>query len=290
MYFTYLQITGMINLLIKTNFKKKGMIAVTYELGKNSFKEAISKKQVQYGIFVETPAISPVEIAAIAGADFIRLDWCHAPLDLSMIAAQVIAAERYGIIPMVRIDYDPYKISYCLDLGVMGIIVPDVSTAAKARDVVKAARFSPIGDRSMFAINRKSGYGAINAAEFKEWSNNEVIICIQIESKEAIENLDEILEIESIDLIMSGRGDLANSLGVPGQKTHPIVLEAEEKLFAKALAKGKHISVTLDPFIASFTDEIKSWKQKGACVFSLGMDHTFLKKSLENAFIRAKLS
>jgi 4-hydroxy-2-oxoheptanedioate aldolase len=261
---------------------------MAYELKNNPMKEAVREKRPLFGVYIETPAVSTVEIAAIAGADFVRLDWSHAPLDLALLSAQVVAAERYGVTPMARLDYDPYKIAYCLDMGIMGIMVPGVNTPEQAKQIVDAARFSPVGDRGMFSINRKSAYGTVGGAQFKKWSNEEVMVGIQIESKEAIDNLEGILKVEGIDLILSGRGDIANSLGFPGQKNHPQVLETEKRLLEMAQAHGKTISLQLDPNAGTFSDDVKYWTSHGAYLIALGMDVAYLKKGFETAFTKAR--
>lgn len=253
-----------------------------YQLRNNRIKEAIREKRTAFGIYVENPSSVIVELAGIAGFDFVRLDWCHAPFNINIIADMIRAAECQNIVPFIRLDLDVQKISSVLEMGAMGIIVPDISTAEEARAVVNAAKFSPIGDRGMFSAVRKSGYGSIDAATFKKWSNEEIMVGIQIESLQAIENLDEILSVEGIDIVLSGRQDLSNALGVPGQKNHPLVLDAEEKLFNMAKSKGIAISPQIDAYGMNFTEDLKKWVNKGADIISLGIDVAIIKKAFED--------
>jgi 4-hydroxy-2-oxoheptanedioate aldolase len=255
---------------------------MSYTLKKNPVKEAIQSGQAVCGIYVAIPSPVIVELAAQSGLDFIRIDASHSALDLYSTEHMIRAAETRGITPLVRVQNDPHKILSVLEMGAMGVIIPDVSTAEQARAAVNSTRFQPIGERAMFSAARASGYGAIGGAEFTQWSNEEVLLAIQIESAEAIDNLDEILSIPGIDMVLSGRGDLAQSLGVTGQKNHPLVLEAEEKIFSTARSKGIAISVNLDATSTNFAESVQNWIQKGAQAITFGHDLAIIRHTFEN--------
>ncbi len=143
----------------------------------------------------------------------------------------------------------------------MGVIIPGVSDAS-APGGQDAVKFAPVGKRGLFSAARKSGFGTVSSSEFTRWTNEEVLLGIQIETLEAIENLDEILAVKGIDIVQSGRGDLSNALGVPGEKTHPRVLEAEEKIFGKPSpgASPSHPSSTPTP-PASRKRSLPGWRR-----------------------------
>ena len=254
---------------------------MAFALRKNKVKEALRTGQTSIGIYVATPSPTIIELAGLAGFDWIRLDWAHAPFDLAAIENLVRAAELHDLTPFMRLELNEQKIASVLESGVMGIIVPDIETAEDAEAAVHAAKFSPIGKRGMFSAPRKSGYGTISGGDFKEWTNNEVMVAVQIENLRAIENINEILNVNGIDMVLSGRGDLSNALGVPGQKNHPLVLEAEEKIFKKALEKGIAISPQLDPTHLNLADLVQEWKQKGAHVISFGHDVIIMKHAFK---------
>lgn len=247
----------------------------------NRLKQAIRDGQTVFGLYVCIPSPLIIELAGNAGFDFVRIDISHSTADLGMIENMIRAAELSGLIPMVRVNDDPQLIQSVLEAGAMGLVVPDVETGEKARSVVQAVRFPPLGSRGMFSAARSSRYGAVSGAEYAEWSNKEILLGIQIESKEAVENLDEILEVDGIDMVLSGRGDLATSLGVAGQKTHPLVLAAEERIFSAARARGLSVSVNLDPTAQNLADIVLSWRNKGAQVITLGHDISIVRASLE---------
>lgn len=250
-------------------------------LKKNPLKRAILEKRAAFGIYVEEPSPTIVELAALAGLDFVRLDWCHGPFSPATLMNQVTAAESRGITPLVRLECNEQDVGLALELGAMGVIIPGVSDASAAGRAVDAVKFAPVGKRGLFSAARKSGFGTVGSSEFTKWTNEEVLLGVQIETLEAIENLDEILAVKGIDIVQSGRGDLSNALGVPGEKTHPRVIEAEEKIFGKALSRGLAISPQLDPYAPGFEEEVASWVEKGAYLISLGIDQAIIKKAFQ---------
>lgn len=259
-----------------------------YTFPENRVLSSIQHRQTALGIYVETPSSSVVELAAAAGMDFVRIDWCHNSMDLSLLEKCILAAERWNITPMARIPFDHPDMARVLELGIMGVIIPDMDSAEKARAAVQAVKFAPLGDRGLFSAARQSGYGSVSGADYIRWTNENVLIGVQIESREGIRHLDEILQVEGIDMVLSGRGDLSNSLGVPGQKTHPDVLAAEDEIFSKAAALGKCISPQLDAGSPALGSEVAQWNQRGAYAISLGVDAALIKKAFSDLVVRAK--
>ncbi|MCL5807156.1 MAG: aldolase/citrate lyase family protein [Deltaproteobacteria bacterium] len=257
------------------------------ELKKNPVKQALRGGQTVFGIYIGVPSPVMVELAGYAGFDFVRIDVCHCAADLPIIADMIRAAEASGVTPMIRLDYDPYLIAKVLEAGAMGLFIPDVSTHEMARSVVDAVHFAPLGDRGTFAASRITRYGAIGSGEYAKWSNEELLLGVQIESKEAADNLEKTLGVDGIDMIGSGRGDLANALGLTGQKNHPSVLALEEKIFDTAKKRGKYVSVNLDPTARDFAETVAAWKNK-AQVITLGHDLTLLRKHFGDAIATAR--
>ncbi len=257
------------------------------ELKKNPVKQALRGGQTVFGIYIGVPSPVMVELAGYAGFDFVRIDVCHCAADLPIIADMIRAAEASGVTPMIRLDYDPYLIAKVLEAGAMGLFIPDVSTHEMARSVVDAVHFAPLGDRGTFAASRITRYGAIGSGEYAKWSNEELLLGVQIESKEAADNLEKTLGVDGIDMFGSGRGDLANALGLTGQKNHPSVLALEEKIFDTAKKRGKYVSVNLDPTTRDFAETVAAWKKK-AQVITLGHDLTLLRKHFGDAIATAR--
>jgi 4-hydroxy-2-oxoheptanedioate aldolase len=252
-------------------------------LKKNPIKRALAEDRAVFGLYAAIPSTLIVELAAHAGFDFVRIDVSHAFADWPAIVQMVGLADASGLAPMVRIEAEPHRVQMALEGGATGVIVPGVSTAEAARAVVRSVRFPPLGARGMFGAARSAAYGAIAGADYAAWSNDEVLLGIQIESRQAVDRLEEILDVPGIDLVLSGRGDLAVSLGLPGQKNHAAVLAAEERIFEAAAARGIGMSVNLDPAREDFARELAVWKERGVRVFTLGHDIGLIRIAFERA-------
>src|SRR3954464_12465719 len=123
-----------------------------------------------------------VEIIGLAGFDAAFIDMEHTSFDLPDVQASVLPAEPPGITPIVRTPgFDPAFILRLLDMGVQGIQVPHVNSAAEARAAVKAVRYAPLGERGMMAGSRAADYGRVPAAEHMAASNREITLAIMIE-------------------------------------------------------------------------------------------------------------
>lgn len=184
------------------------------------------------------PALA--EIAGLAGFDFLFLDAEHSTLSVTDCENMVRAAEARGIVPLVRVpNCAPDTILRYLDCGAMGVILPGISNGEEARAAVRAAKYHPMGDRGLNGV-RASDYGMTRPlAEYTAEANRETMVLAIIENREAIDNIDDILATDGIDGIILGASDLSQSLGVPGQGRHPLVLEAKERFKQAGQASGK---------------------------------------------------
>lgn len=184
------------------------------------------------------PGPEIVEIAGRAGYDGVRFDLEHEAYGLEDIKVKVIAAERAGISPIVRIpNCDTNYILRLLDLGVQGITIPGIRTAEEAREAVRAVRYPPLGNRGMSNGSRAAEYGTVPSKRHLEESNREILLGLLIENLEAIDNIEAIAATEGVDLIAVGPNDLGSALGVDGQPDHPKLVAAIKRV-AAAVAKN----------------------------------------------------
>ena len=117
--------------------------------------------------------------------------------------------------------------------------IPMVNTAAQAQAVVEAVKYTPLGKRGLASVTRASRWGVgINVPDYVARANEETMVIVQVETQEALDNLDAILAVPHIDLVFVGPTDLSQSFGVPGQPTHPRVVAALEAVVARAGAVG----------------------------------------------------
>lgn len=240
-------------------------------------KERIKKGDIVYGLYVNLidPAIA--EIAYYAGYDFIRIDCEHTMYDCSCVANIIRTASNIGLPAFVRVS-NVSDITRLLDFGAQGIIVPHVSNKQAALEAVKLTKFAPIGERGLFGASRVRQYG--NGGElidFMHRANDEVSLVIQIEDQEALDNIDEILAVEGIDMVATGKNDLSQSLGFPGQANHPKVFEAEERVIKRAIEYGK-----IPTIIARTPERAAQLIEKGVSCISMGPETSILLKSLKD--------
>ena len=159
----------------------------------------------------------------------------HWIADVQNIGDLTRAADLIEATPLVRVPRPEYQLIYhALDLGAQGISVPHVKTKQDAELVIRASKFAPIGQRGMFTS--RQGIGVENY--FKE-ANDETFVLVFIEDLIALDNLDEILEVDNIDVFFVGPGDLSQELGHIGEQTHPEVQRVVQDTITKIIAKGR---------------------------------------------------
>lgn len=203
-----------------------------------SFRAKLKDRAI-YGPFMKTSEPAFVEAAGYAGMDFVVLDMEHGPTNLTMMQNNVRAAQIAGILPVVRVNQlSESAISQALDIGAAGVQIPQITTAEQARSAVRAAKFYPQGERGVCRFVRAAHYSGLPKEHYFAQANASSLVIIQLEGQEAIENLDEILQVPGIDIVFIGPYDLSQSLGVPGDTTHPKVVEQMRDIVGRAERAG----------------------------------------------------
>jgi staphyloferrin B biosynthesis citrate synthase len=179
-------------------------------------------------------------IAKTTGHDFLFLDAQHAIFSLETLAHIAQAARGAGVAPMVRVrNVDDPDTSLLLDAGVTGIVFPDVNTAAEARRAVNAAKFAPLGKRSVSGAWSLFDFQTLPLADVLRALNENTLVVCMIESREGLANVEEIAAIEGVDVIHVGCNDLLVDMGKPGAFGDPEIVSAVERVIAAANAHGK---------------------------------------------------
>jgi 4-hydroxy-2-oxoheptanedioate aldolase len=187
-----------------------------------------------FGSFISTGYPVNTELMALAGFDFLIIDLEHGMGSERDILSQLHAVSATPAIPVVRVEsHEKQRVHRLLDLGVHGIMFPRVDTAEEARACVAAMRYPPDGVRGVATIVRAAGYGH-RFSDYKGESKTNLLTIIQIETAEAVKNVDEIAAVEGVDVLFVGPMDLSTSLGIFRQYDHPLFLEALEKTLAAA--------------------------------------------------------
>ena len=207
----------------------------------SKIRTAINNGSKVYGITFTFSAPSLAEMAGYAGFDVLHLDMEHGVFDWNAVEDMCRAAEIHGMTCTARIpNTETDTILRAFDRGLMGILCPHVDDAEQAERIAKASRFGPQGERS-FGTSRGREYGMAGLAspDYMASFNEQVTVAAQIETANAVETIDEILEVEGIDLIAFGSNDLAQSMGHPGYPDHPEVQAAENRVRDAVRASGK---------------------------------------------------
>ena len=241
----------------------------------NLLKTALQDNQVTIGSWLSIPSPIVAEIIAQAGFPWLVVDLEHSVIDLKSMQAMFIAMELNQCIPLARLSgKDPNQTKRVLDAGAYGIIAPMINTAEEAEMMVNAVKYPPFGKRGV-GLARAQGYG-MKFDDYKEHFNQHSIVICQIEHKEAVENIDDILSVKGIDGIIIGPYDLSGSYGIPGEFEDPLILEAEQKVLDSAKRNGVPAGIHV---VHPDTEDLLSNIKKGFKFIAYGVDMIFLATS-----------
>lgn len=224
-----------------------------------------------------------LEIAAHLGYQAIWIEMEHAPITFAEAADLCRMAAGSGMLTMIRIpDSRRENVLKAAECGPDILDVAMVNKPSEMRELVKYGRFAPAGGRGYFGVSRAVRYGVGNAVnEAQQTINREMSLMAQIETVEAMGNLDELAAIEGVDLFV-GPADLAASLGVPGQTLHPAVQEAAGRVVQAARANGKCIASACGPA------DFKFWLDQKIDLLWCTNDISSLKRGAELALEEAR--
>jgi 2-keto-3-deoxy-L-rhamnonate aldolase RhmA len=211
----------------------------------NRAKRLMESGQVAISMMIRlarTADIAPM--ADAIGYDAINIDMEHSSISLETACQICVAALTSGITPLIRVpSADASLIGQLLDGGAQGVIVPHVENAAAARAVVSAARFPPVGHRSIGGASPHLGFLRHPAPLASAALDGETLVAVMLETGQAIDAADSIAAVQGIDMIMIGTNDLCADLGVPGQLGHPKIRDAYASVAKACRAYGKHLAI-----------------------------------------------
>lgn len=214
----------------------------------NTFKEAIVNGRLQLGLWLSSASPYLAEISATAGYDWLLIDGEHAPNSVETVLGQLQAVAPYPCHPVVRpLESKTALLKQVLDLGAQTVLAPMIDTAEEARRVVSALRYPPAGVRGVGAsIARASRWGRIG--NYMEEAEKNLCLLVQVESREALDNLDAITEVDGVDGVFVGPADLSASMGRPDNAEHPEVQTAIEHCIRRVRELGKAAgTLAVDP-------------------------------------------
>jgi 4-hydroxy-2-oxoheptanedioate aldolase len=191
------------------------------------------------GTWVNGRDPSVVETLGAVGFDLVVVDLEHGELGVHHLPDLLRAAAATGTASLVRASHlEAAQIGKVLDAGPDGVVVPNVTCAAEAEAIVRAAHYPPLGTRGAAPTGRAPAYGATPFASYRRRVEAEVVVVVQVEGPEGLERVDEILGVEGVDVMFIGPFDLSQHIGVPGETDHPEVVAAMERIAAAAARRG----------------------------------------------------
>ncbi len=243
----------------------------------NHFKQALAEKRTQIGLWVSLMSPLGTEICAGAGFDWLLLDAEHSPNDALSLLQQAQAIAGYpGVNTIARVNIGhgfagQGIIKMYLDCGIQTLLVPMVETADQAEELVRCMRYPPQGIRGMAAA-RASRWGRV--ANYANEANDQVCLLVQAETREAIENLDQIAAVDGVDGVFIGPSDLSAAFGHVGDPWHPEMQEIIADAFRRIQAAGKAVGIlTMDEALA------RKHIEMGAMFIAVATDSSIMVKN-----------
>ena len=212
-------------------------------------------------------------LAKTTGHDFVMIDMQHALYNLETVGHIAQTALGCGIAPLARVrSYDDQDTAVLLDNGIMGIVFPDVNTAAEARRAVERAKYPPIGRRSVAGAVPMFDFRPVPAPEMvRALDDNTLVVCM-IETPEGLANVEAIAAVPGVDVVHVGSSDLLTAMGTPGAYGTPEHLAALDKVMAAAKKHGKVAGVGGDRNLARQGEFVR----KGARFLTTNSEIAFL--------------
>lgn len=242
----------------------------------NSFKAALKAGRPQIGLWLGLSSSYSAELLAGAGFDWLLIDGEHTPNNVQTVLTQLQAIAPYPSQPVVRPSWnDPVQIKQLLDVGTQTLLVPMVQNADEAREAVRATRYPPAGIRGVgSALARASRWNRI--PDYLQKANDQMCVLVQIETREAMKNLPQILDVEGVDGVFIGPADLSADMGYAGNPQHPEVQAAIEQAIVQIREAGKA------PGILIANEQLaKRYLELGALFVAVGVDTTLLARAAE---------
>ena len=245
----------------------------------SSFREHLSQNKTSpcasLGVWASSCSPNVVEVLAEVGFDWMLLDCEHAPRDMATCLQELRILEASPTIPLVRVAWnDPVLLKKVLDIGAENIMVPMVNSAEEARQAVRAIHYPPRGIRGAASGIRASRYGRDNKTYFQ---NANPFLIVQIETKLALKNLQDIAATEGVDAVFFGPTDLSADMGLLGQPAHPQVVESIGKAIASVQKNNPCHTGVLSPSV----DALESFLATDADFVSVTSDLGMLLRAAE---------
>ncbi|MEW5423299.1 HpcH/HpaI aldolase/citrate lyase family protein [Amorphus sp. 3PC139-8] len=201
----------------------------------NEFKRRLLAKEAMVGTWCMSGSANVVEAMGWTGFDFLTIDGEHGLYSHGEILNSLRALASTPTMPIVRVpNREPSHAKHLLDIGVQSFLVPMVETVEDAKAFVDATRYPPQGHRGFALMHRGSRYLTVD--DYAQIANDEICVVVQLESRDAIDRLEDIAAVPGIDAVFVGPGDLSASMGFVGQPSHADILNIVQQVAKRSAA------------------------------------------------------
>jgi 4-hydroxy-2-oxoheptanedioate aldolase len=245
------------------------------DLTVNRLKRALRDGHAQIGLWSTLTSPVATEVVAGSGFDWVLLDTEHAPNDVTSVHRQLQAMQGSAASAVVRPYWnDAVLFKRLLDIGVQSLLVPFVQNADEARLAVAATRYPPEGFRGVATTIRANQYG--RAKDYLRRAHDEICVIVQVETPQAIANVEAIAAVDGVDGLFIGPSDLAASMGHLGNNGHPDVRGEIERAIRRIHATGKCAGI-----LAPVEADARHWLELGCLFVGVGNDTGILARQTE---------
>ncbi|KAG6026454.1 hypothetical protein E4U41_001264 [Claviceps citrina] len=235
------------------------------------------------GMWQMLPGANISRLLARSGVDWVMVDCEHGNIDDGAMHDAVPAIAALGVTPLVRIpDLQSWMVKRALDAGAYGILVPLLRSAEQARELVQAAKFPPWGKRGFGSPIAPERFSPVpSLTEYLQQANDALLTMVQIETQEALDQVEEIAAVEGVDVLFIGPFDLGNSIGHPviNGIMAPQLKAAMARILAACRQAGKKCGM-----FATSGEQARLYAEQGFDMISVSTDYTALEHILEQQF------
>ncbi|WP_174804317.1 HpcH/HpaI aldolase family protein [Martelella limonii] len=237
----------------------------------HDFRRRLVAHEHMLGTFIKTPTTHATEMLGSIGFDFVVFDQEHAPLTASHLDMMILAARASNIAGIVRVpSARPDAILTVLDCGASGVLVPHVADVATAEAVVAACRYAS-GKRGFANTTRAGAFGSVSFEDHKRQQDDEIAVVAMIEDIDALDHIDRIVQVEGLDAIFIGRGDLTAAIGASSMSSDE-TMNIVDPIMQAARKVGLPIIM-----LCADRQDAENMAGRGASCFLTQSDHGFLR-------------
>lgn len=246
----------------------------------NRLQEALAEGDTAIGhMILEFGTRGIAQMLEVAGVDFTMIDMEHAGFSMADVADMISWFKATEVTPLVRVPQAKYHfIARLMDLGAMGVMVPNVKDAAQAQNIVDAVKYAPLGDRGVGIGLANTDFRTVDPEAYMKEANASTTVIAMIESREGLDNLEDIATTPGVDVLWVGHFDLTQSMGIPGQFQHEEFLEGLELVVDTA--REYDLGAAIQPGSVAQAEE---WMEMGFNVISYSGDVFLFIDALSSA-------